>query len=108
MSKRIKAQQPFLHLLARSGPQRRKSLLKQATKDELSSLFEICLNILKGNIPLDSKTYKKFKRQSSLLRTLSNKKVSLKRKKRLVNQKGGFIGAIAKFALPLLAGLLTK
>ena len=44
--------EPFLHLLARSSAKRRKFLLKQATKEELASLFEICLNILRGNLPL--------------------------------------------------------
>lgn len=108
MSKRIKDNQPFLHLLARSGSKRRKQLLQQATKDELTSLFEICLNIIKGNIPLKPKDLKRFKRHKGLLRTLSDRKVSLQRKKKLVNQKGGFIGSLAAFAIPLLAGLLKK
>lgn len=106
MSKRITANQPFLHLLARSGAKRRKTLLSQATKEELASLFEICLNILKGNLPVNTKDYKRFKRHKDLLRTLSDKKVSLSHKKKLINQKGGFVGSLAAFALPLLAGLL--
>jgi len=106
MSKRIKVNQPFLHLLARSGPKRRKQLLHQATKDELTSLFEICLNIIKGNLPLKPKDYKKFKRYKTILRTLSDRKVPLIKKKKLVNQKGGFIGSLAAFAIPLLVSLL--
>ena len=108
MSKRIKTNQPFIHLLARSSAKRRKLLLKQATKEELSSLFEICLNILKGNIPLSTQAFKKLQRHKNLIRTLGNKRVSIKHKKKIVNQKGGFIGSIAAIALPLLAGLLGK
>ena len=108
MSKRLRTNQPFLHLLARSSAKRRKSLLKQATKDELATLFEICLNILRGNIPLNSYMHKKLKKEQKTLRTLADKKISLKRKKKVVNQKGGFLGAVAGLALPLLAQILLK
>lgn len=108
MSTRIKANTPFLHLLARSGTRRRKNLLKQATKEELSSLFEICLNILRGNIPVKGKDYEKLKQQRHLIRELANKRVSIKQKKKLINQKGGFIGSLVAIALPVLTQLLRK
>ena len=72
----------FLHLLARSSAKRRKFLLKQATKEELASLFEICLNILRGNLPLSPHMHKKLKRERNTLRKLADKKFpSSKRKK---------------------------
>ncbi len=108
MSKRLQENQPFLHLLARSSAKRRKSLLHQATKEELASLFEICFNILRGNLPLSTHMHKKLKREKQTLRTLADKKISLKHKKKVVNQKGGFLGAIAKLALPILAQILLK
>ena len=108
MSKRLKAQQHFLHLLAHSKLQRRKHLLKLATKEELASLFEICLNILKGRLKLNDQNYKTLQRHKHLIRTLGNKKVPLKHKKKLVNQKGGFLGTLAAIALPLLGQLLTR
>lgn len=108
MSKRLRTSQPFLHLLARSGTKRRKSLLKQATKEELATLFEICLNILRGHLPLTPQLHKKLKKERKTLRTLANKRISIKRKKALVNQKGGFLGTLAGIALPLLAQLLRK
>ena len=108
MSKRLKTNQPFLHLLARSGAKRRKSLLKQATKEELTSLFEICLNILRGNIPLSTYMHKKLKREQNTLRRFADKKISITRKKKLINQKGGFLGTVAGLALPLLVQILLK
>lgn len=108
MSKRLQVNQPFLHLLARSSAKRRKSLLKQATKEELTSLFEICLNILRGHLPLSPHMHKKLERERQTLRTLADKKISLQRKKKVINQKGGFLGTLAGIALPLLAQLLTK
>ena len=108
MSKRLKANQPFLQLLSRSSAKRRKALVKQATKEELAALFEICFNILRGNLPLNSYMKKKLKRERRTLRTLADKKVSLQHKKKVAHQKGGFLGTIAGIALPILANLLLK
>ena len=102
----LKASEPFLNLPARSSAKRRKALLSQVTRNELKSLCEICLNILKGNIPLDDKTFHKLKRYKSKLRTLADKKTPLAEKKKIVNQHGGFVGTVAAIALPLLASLL--
>ena len=63
MSKRLQMNESFLHLLARSSAKRRKFLLKQATKEELASLFEICLNILRGNLPLSPHMHTQLKRE---------------------------------------------
>lgn len=95
-------------MLSRSSAKRRKALIKQATRDELASLFEICFNILRGNLPLNSYMKKKLKRERHTLRTLADKKVPLHRKKKVANQKGGFLGTVASIALPLLASLILK
>lgn len=108
MSKRLQTHQPFLQLLSRSSAKRRKTLLQQATKEELMTLFEICFNILYGNLPLTPHMFKKLKRQRHTLEYLADKKVPHKVKKKVVQQKGGFIGTIASIALPLLASLLLK
>lgn len=107
---RLIDQEPFLRLLARSSPKRRKFLLKQATKEELTALFEICMNIRKNKINLSHNQLKKLKKHKALIRKLADKKVSLKRKKTLINQKGGaigtVIGAVSSLVLPLLAKLI--
>jgi len=112
MYKRLLAQEPFLRLLARSSSKRRKVLLHQATKEELTALFEICLNIIKGNIPLNTKQEKTLKHHRKLIRQLADKKNSFQSKKNIVFQKGGAIGAVvgtvANLVLPLLASLLKR
>ena len=95
-------------MLSRSSAKRRKALIKQATREELATLFEICFNILRGNLPLNTYMKKKLKRERHTLRTLADKKVSLQRKKKVANQKGGFLGTVASIALPLIASLLLK
>ena len=107
LSKRLRMNEPFLHLLACSSVKRRKFLLKQATKKELASLFEICLNVLRGNLPLSPHVHKPLKQERNTLRKLADKKISLEQKK-VINQKRGFLGTIASIALPLLAQILSK
>jgi hypothetical protein len=108
MSKRLQKNQPFLHLLARSSAKRRKKLLQQATKEELTTLFEICLNILRGHLPLTPQLHRKFKKEQNTMRKLADKKVSIGYKKKLINQKGGFLGGLAAITLPILAQLFAK
>ena len=112
MYKRLLAQEPFLRLLASSNPKRRKLLLEHATREELKTLFEICLNIIKEKIPLKEDQFKKLNRHKNLVRQLGNKQVTLKRKHQLIHQKRGAIGAVvgtvANLVLPLLASLLKK
>ena len=108
MSKALEKSEPYIRLLARSSAKRRKLLLNQATREELKSLCEICLNILKGNISLDDKNFRRLKRNRNTIKALANKRISLKIKKGIVNQKGGFLGTVASIALPLLASLFTQ
>ena len=92
MSKALKNSEHYIQLLAKSGPKRRKALLIQATHEELKGLCEICLNILKGNIPHSDNNFRKFKRDSNTIKVLANSKIPLRVKKRVVSQKGGFSG----------------
>ena len=60
-----------------NSPKRRKGLLNQATQEELKGLCEICLNILKANIPLSYNNFRKLKRNSKTLKVLANSKILL-------------------------------
>ena len=108
MSKHLEIASAFVKSLANSSLARRKFLLRHATNLELKSLFEICMNLVRGKIPLDSNTFKSFKRQRKVITNLGNKRVSLKKKREIINQKGGFIGKLAIFALPLLTDLISR
>lgn len=108
--KRLLAQEPFLRLLERSNPKQRRELLSQATKEELTTLFEVCLNIIKGHIPVEGQKFKQLKRYRNVVRQLGDRKVALKKKKRMISQEGGAVGAVvgtvASLILPLLAKLI--
>ena len=99
---------PYFELIAQSTPKRRKKLLKVINRGELEGLCEICLNILKGNINLNTEQINALKKNKKLIRQLSNRQISQTQKKDIINQNGGFIASLASIVLPMLTSLFTK
>src|SRR5260221_5342422 len=107
MSGRVKKYKQQLRLLHDASPKIRKSLIVGCRPQMLSCICECAVNILKGNVPLTSGQKKKLCRHKHSLRLLSNKKVAIKSKKKLL-QTGGFLGALLTPILSLLGGLLGR
>lgn len=104
--KNIKKNYHLLSVLARATPAQRKAILKQATPNEIKVICEICHNTLQGNIPVNISKLKKYK---SSIRKLTNKKIPIKKKKKiLINQTGGFLPLILGPLLSLVAGTIGR
>ena len=108
MTKRLEITEAFIHELARTTPRRRKVVLKHATNTQLKGLFELCLNIIRGNLPIDKTAFQRLKRHRTTIETLGNRRVPLYKKREILNQKGGLLGQLATFALPLLTHLIAS
>jgi hypothetical protein len=100
---------PYLHVLIKSKPKLRKLLIEHGPPSLITSICECALNLLKGVIPLTPGQKRRLARYKAHLRGLANKKVSRKKKKQLLNQKGGnLIKALLPPVLSVLGSLLTK
>lgn len=110
MSKSIEASFDFIKKLSGSSFLQRKQLLKHVSNKDLKALSELCLNLILGNIKIDKKLKTKFKRYKKPIQLLANKRIPLKKKKRIINQKGsaGFLLPLASIALPLIADFVRK
>ena len=108
MSTRLEMTDAFIKVLAKSSAKQRKLLLRGATNEQLKGLFELCLNIIRGNLPLSNAEFHKLKRHRKTLESLASRRVPLYKKREIVNQKGGFIGAVANLAIPLLASIIAN
>jgi hypothetical protein len=93
----------FFHTLQHCYPSERCSLLKIVNTDVIRMLAEIALNILRGNVKLTKHQFLRLGRYKQSLRTLGNRKVSLKNKRQILGQQGGFLPLL----LPVIASLLT-
>lgn len=108
MSKRLEMTNAFIKLLANSSTHQRKILLRGASNEQLKGLFELCLNIVRGNLPVSGVQFRRLKRERKTLETLANRRVPIYQKRNIINQKGGFLGQLATFAIPLLAHIVAS
>ena len=68
----------------------------------MEAISEAALNLLKGNMLIPTPSFKRLKPHKSKLLYLTSKKPRLKKKKQvLINQKGGFLPALASLIAPL-------
>ena len=107
MTRRILRNKTFLEDVGRSNAIRRKKLIRKATKDNIDALSEVALNTLLGNVPLSPQHKQKLRRHRFSIRNLA-KKISLKKKKEFLVQKGGFVPFLVAPALSILAGLAAN
>ncbi len=91
----------YLKLLHGAKPAYRKTLLQQAKPEVIKLLSDCALNILKGKLLLTQQEKRKLQPHKKKLRTLANKRTSVKAKKKLLQQ-GGFLPA---FLIPILAAV---
>ena len=83
-------------------------MIAHANRGQVEAIGEVALNLLKGNIIVPSSSFKRLKPHKSKLLYLTRKKPSLKQKKEVLNQKGGFLPALAALIAPLAVDLLGK
>ena len=107
MSKRMRGSLPYLQVLAKSKPAARKILIKHSPESVITAICECALNLLKGVVPLTPRQKRHLARYKTHLRVLANKKVSSKRKKQYISQKGGsLLTALLPPILSVLGSIL--
>jgi hypothetical protein len=100
MSQRINAHADFLKMLTKAAPPERRNILKNADDEKIKCICEVALNTLKQRVALTEDQYRALRKHKQTLRFLSDRRVSLPKKKKKVSQAGGFL-------LPLLIPVLT-
>ncbi len=108
MSNRLKRHIHLLHVLHNAKPQLRKAILEKIDNDAVRCLCECCHNLLNGFVDLKTEQRKQLIPHRSTLRKLGSKGLSLKNKKKLLVQKGGFLSALIGPLLAVAATLLSQ
>lgn len=107
MSSCVQRNADVLRLLYKSKPAMVKAILKNMTADQVKALCECILNVLRGNVELNIKQKNRLARYKRIMRALSSKKHSAARRKRLlIQQGGGFLGALLGPVLGVLGSVL--
>lgn len=106
MSRRVKQFAKTLRRLSRLSESEKKRWLKSnLNKDFVHCICECAQNLLRGKVPLNKKQKSALIRRKKNLRELVRRKVSLEKKKKII-QRGGFLGALLGPIVSILGGLL--
>ena len=110
LSKQSKVRQhlPFLCTCFKRNGKQRKDMISHANKGQIEAIGEIALNLPKGNKVVLKSSFTRLKPHKSKFLYLTRKKPSLILKKQVLNQKGGFLPALAALIAPLAVDLLGK
>ena len=104
----MKGSLPYLQVMGKYGPKLRKFMINNVPAEVITAIYECSLNLLKGVIPLSPRQKRRLARYKTHLCDLASKKVSRKRKKQRLNQKGGnLLSALLPPVLSVLGSLLV-
>ena len=106
MSSAVERALPLLQTLMSSKPILRKAIIEHATPDLIHAVTEIVYNMLKGVLELTPDQKRCLSRHKEEFRALVNKKLSVKKKRKILNQKG--TGAALAALLPVALALLSR
>ena len=105
MSQRLKEHSNILkHLYNLNQERRNKWIKRHLDKDLILCLCECCKNLLVGNIPISQKKKKELAKSKKEIRQLANKEISIKKKKKIIQQ-GGFLSTLLGPIVSVLTSL---
>lgn len=97
----------FLTLLSKSKQKnRRNKLIDVANNNEIKAISECVKNIVEGNVPISSKHLQILKQHKHVLKSIAQRCYPIKKKRELLKQRGGFLGAILPIALGALSNII--
>lgn len=96
----IKRHLPSLLKLRKYRARDRKKFIEKVDDQVIHAICECAHNCLNSNIPLNTNQFRKLSRHKNTLRRLCKRGESIKKKRSIIKQTGGFL-------LPLLVPLLS-
>ena len=100
----LKRNASTLKLLHGAKPSFQKAVLEKSKDDLVKCVCDISLNVLKGTAPISTQNKKRLSRHKSSLHKLIDRKLSLKKKRKVI-QSNGFLSALLATAIPVLGSL---
>lgn len=108
LPKRLRENKYMLYTLLKADPRLRNAIIKNSKDNFIKTLSEISLNILKGNTNQQPHMIKKLKKYKKKLRCLACSKRSIKAKRNILVQRGGFLPALLGTLLSGIIGTLLQ
>jgi len=106
--KRVKTNYHTLQVLKKADSKLRKAIISKCNKEVVHCKSKCILNVLNGNIKLTGCDTRKLQKHKAALRKISDNHVPLSAKKKLIEQRGGFLLPLLSANLPSLASLIAR
>ena len=100
----LKRNTSTLKLLCGTTKPFQKAALEKSKDDLIKCICDISFNVPKGTAPISRQNKKRLSHHKSSLRKLIDQKLSLKKKRKVI-QSGGFLSALLGAAIPILGSL---
>jgi len=99
----------FKYLISKyCSKENQKDIIRRAKGPLINKICECILNIINGKIKISSQDLEKLKPYKNLFRKLLVKSTGLREKKRLINQKGGFLQILIPAIISGLASIISS
>ena len=102
---RIKKQFNMLKVLSTFKKNMRKNIIDKADKELINTICECVLNLLNGNLKVNTEQFNNLRAYKKVFRKLLEK-INLKEKKKLIIQKGGFKEILLPAVISGLASII--
>jgi hypothetical protein len=103
----INRQKDILSVLGKCKIKLRKAIIKNADKDLIDAISQCVFNLLSGNIQMNELEKKNLAKYKTTLRKIATKS-SLKSKKRILVQKGGFLQFLIPAAITGISSIISS
>ena len=107
MNSRMRNHVPLLEYLSKLSPRQQISLIKGAPVELIYVFSEICLNLLKENIPLSPHMINKLRPFERSIVKLSQKSHSVKKRKKILVQKGGMLATLLSIVPAIISSIIA-
>lgn len=98
---------PLMKKFVNMKPSDKRKLICEDEKF-VKCICEVCLNLLKGNVPVNKHQKKKLRRHKNIIRKLSRNVKNIKNKKKLLQKGGGvFLPLLFSIIGPIISKLIA-
>jgi len=107
MSRHLQPYIPILKKITRMREAKRRAYLKDCDHDIIDCFSECAKNDLNNNVALKKGQFDRLKKKKADVRKLAHPKTTLRQKRRILRQKGGFVTSLLVPAITALGSVLA-
>ena len=105
----VKMHYPLLKHLAKCSSDDCRYVVRGSSDEFIKLLTQICVNVMNKTLTRnEGHAVKKLAPFKKELIAITKRKTPLKKKRKILEQKGGFIGALLSIALPVITSLIGR